>query len=126
MTDRNVEGEALARFYRQSVEEDQQADVPFQAEAGGVARSADERLHDAEVARVEQANELRDKFFRGGMSVLGLTVLVSSICVLILTCRGTISDAVLLAFIGGVTVDVIAVIAIMAKYLFAASDSDKT
>ncbi len=77
-------------------------------------------MRDAEAVRVEQANKLREWFFIAGISLAGACVATSIIISIWLTCTNRMTETIAVAFITGLTIEVVGIVAIMAKYLFPA------
>ncbi|MEO5663746.1 MAG: hypothetical protein ABIR39_10710 [Nocardioides sp.] len=88
-----------------------------------VARSAEDsdlawNLQQAKLTRLEQANTLRNRFFVLASSLAGLTVLTSVVLVLGVLFGADVPTGVAIAFISGLAIETVGVMAIMAGYLF--------
>ena len=78
------------------------------------ANKLDEIEHD----RLKQANALRQKFFYFGVGITIGCVVTSCFVSIALVFRGEMTPGITTVFITGLTVEVIGIIAIIAKYLF--------
>ena len=78
------------------------------------ANKLDEIEHD----RLKQANALRQKFFYFGVGITIGCVVTSCFVSIALGFRGEMTPGIATVFITGLTVEVIGIIAIIAKYLF--------
>lgn len=91
---------------------------------GDVDRSPEDselarRITAAEASRLEQANTLRSHFFNLSSLLAKITVATSAAMVLGIVFFGLeISDGVAIAFISGLAVETIGILAVMAGYLF--------
>lgn len=72
----------------------------------------------AETKRQEQANELRMKFHRCAWWIVAFCIASSAVLVGWQAFTNRASNALLIAFVSGVTVQVIGILAIVARYLF--------
>ncbi|WP_172120178.1 hypothetical protein [Actinomyces faecalis] len=120
MTEPGPSDASLDEFFRASQDQEPQSDLPVGKVAERVAKRADERMRDAEAVRVEQANKLREWFFIAGISLAGACVATSIIISIWLTCTNRMTETIAVAFITGLTIEVVGIVAIMAKYLFPA------
>lgn len=76
--------------------------------------------------RLQQANKLRGKFFWWGIMATSLCIFTSCFVAVTLTFQRELTTGIATAFITGLTVEIIGVTAIIAKYLFPnASKSQK-
>ena len=81
---------------------------------------------DLERERFQQANAMRGRFFRWGLVVTSLCIVTSCGLAIVLTFQRELTTGIATAFITGLTVEIIGVTAIIAKYLFPnASKSQK-
>lgn len=111
---------SLSELFRATQEQEPQRDLPVGEDATRVANKADVRMRDAEAVRVEQANKLREWFFIAGIALAGACVKTSIFISSWLTVTNRMTDTIAVAFITGLTVEVVGIVAIMAKYLFPA------
>jgi hypothetical protein len=88
-----------------------------------VERSSDDaqlarELQQAELERRKQQNRLRSIFFWVASGLAGATVLTSVVMVIVVLAGADIEAAVAVAFISGLAVETVGVLAVMAGYLF--------
>lgn len=72
-----------------------------------------------ETARLKQANDLRKWFHWLAWVVVGVCVITSGVFVGCQMYKNQASNTLLIAFVSGVTIQVIGILAIVARYLFA-------
>lgn len=75
-------------------------------------------LDKRENERLQQAHDMREKFFKWGLKVTSACIATSCGLAAVLTCQHELTTGIATAFITGLTVEVIGVTAIIAKYLF--------
>jgi hypothetical protein len=84
-----------------------------------VGRARDDtKLAAQKVRKAEQANDLRDSFFKLAAALAILTVCASVGLVIAVLAGRSISDTVAVAFVSGLAVETVGILAIMAGYLF--------
>ena len=76
------------------------------------------KLDKREDERLQQANKLRGKFFWWGIMATSLCIFTSCFVAVTLTFQRELTTGIATAFITGLTVEIIGVTAIIAKYLF--------
>ena len=77
-----------------------------------------DRTELAEANRLDQANNLRQKFFWFGVVAASTCVLTSCYMAIHLTVFKMITAPTVIVFISGLTIEVLGIIAIIANYLF--------
>lgn len=77
-----------------------------------------DRTELAEANRLDQANNLRQKFFWFGVVAASTCVLTSCYMAIHLTVFNMITASTVVVFISGLTIEVLGIIAIIANYLF--------
>lgn len=82
-----------------------------------------EKFAEIEEERLKQANRLRTCFVTFALIDVGIIILVSSIVVIILTFKGQLTAPVSVAFISTLGIEVIGILAIVARYLFSTPHS---
>ncbi|MDO4888128.1 MAG: hypothetical protein Q3979_05435 [Actinomycetaceae bacterium] len=78
----------------------------------------DDEFHELEHDRLEQANNLRHKFFYFGIGMTTACVCTSCFVAIALVFRGEMTPVIATAFITGLTVEALGIVAIIAKYLY--------
>lgn len=112
-SDESGEDDWLEDFADRPVE-DLRKDVGLCQADKDQANKLDEIEHD----RLKQANALRQKFFYFGVGITIGCVVTSCFVSIALVFRGEMTPGIATVFITGLTVEVIGIIAIIAKYLF--------
>jgi hypothetical protein len=92
-------------------------DVTLNKDTEDLADAVD-RTELAEANRLDQANNLRQKFFWFGVVAASTCVLTSCYMAIHLTVFKMITAPTVIVFISGLTIEVLGIIAIIANYLF--------
>lgn len=78
-------------------------------------------LQQEAVKQAKQANRQREVLFRVANTLAGAAVLTSIIMVIAVLCGAQIVPAVAIAFISGLTLETLGILAIVARYLYPSS-----